>query len=319
MTSAPLATVALMRLVLMTEPQLGGTYDDLLFSAQSAEKAGLYGFSRSDHYYWSGESGLPATDAFTTLGGLARETKRARLTVLVSPITFRHPAVVAKAAASIDEMSGGRFDLGVGTGWMEAEHTAFGLPFPERKERFSRLEESLQYLRAAFTGGTFEGEFYTFNADARPRPTGISLIVGGQGPKKTPALAGRFADEYNHFAIAPDQLAMKIEVMKEAASAAGRNPDDITVSVMGPAMLAPDDGRLSELMNKAAAFRNISVGELEERWTAARIPRGTRERAEEAFAAFSAVGVSKYYLQWFDLPDRVAVAEQVELAAGLKL
>ena len=308
-----------MRLVLMTEPQLGGTYDDLLFAAQSAEKAGLYGFSRSDHYYWSGEPGLPATDAFTTLGGLARETKRARLTVLVSPITFRHPAVIAKAASSIDQMSGGRFDLGVGTGWMEAEHAAFGLPFPERKERFSRLEESLQYLRAAFTGGTFEGKFYTFNADARPRPSGISLIVGGQGPQKTPALAGRFADEYNHFAIAPDQLAMKIEVMKETASAAGRNPDEITVSVMGPAMLAPDDRRLSELMNKAAAFRNISVGELEERWSAARIPRGTRERAEEAFAAFSAVGVSKYYLQWFDLPDRVAVEEQVELAAGLKL
>jgi alkanesulfonate monooxygenase SsuD/methylene tetrahydromethanopterin reductase-like flavin-dependent oxidoreductase (luciferase family) len=308
-----------MRLLLMTEPQLGGTYDDLLFAAQTAEKAGLYGFSRSDHYYWSGEAGLPATDAFTTLGGLARETRRARLTVLVSPITFRHPAVIAKAAASIDEMSGGRFDLGVGTGWMEAEHSAFGLPFPERKERFSRLEESLQYLRAAFTGGTFDGKFYTFNADARPRPSGISLIVGGQGPQKTPALAGRFADEYNHFAIAPDQLATKIEVMKEAAGAAGRNPDDITVSVMGPAMLAPNDGRLTELMNRAAAFRNVSVGELEERWTAARIPRGTAGRAEEAFAAFSAVGVSKYYLQWFDLPDRAAVEEQVELAAGLKL
>jgi alkanesulfonate monooxygenase SsuD/methylene tetrahydromethanopterin reductase-like flavin-dependent oxidoreductase (luciferase family) len=303
----------------MTEPQLGGTYDDLLFAAQAAEQAGLYGFSRSDHYYWSGEPGLPATDAFTTLGGLARETKRARLTVLVSPITFRHPAVIAKAAASIDEMSGGRFDLGVGTGWMEAEHTAFGLPFPERKERFSRLEESLQYLRAAFTGGTFEGRFYTFNADARPRPNDINLIVGGQGPQKTPALAGRFADEYNHFAIAPDQLAMKIEVMKEAASAAGRNPADITVSVMGPAMLAPDEARLSELLNRAAAFRNITAKELEERWTTARIPYGTPEKVKEAFAAFTAVGVTKYYLQWFDLPDRATVEEQVELAAGLKL
>jgi alkanesulfonate monooxygenase SsuD/methylene tetrahydromethanopterin reductase-like flavin-dependent oxidoreductase (luciferase family) len=308
-----------MRFVLMTEPQLGGTYDDLLFAAQTAERAGLYGFSRSDHYYWSGEPGLPATDAFTTLGGLARETKRARLTVLVSPITFRHPAVIAKAAASIDEMSGGRFDLGVGTGWMEAEHTAFGLPFPPRKERFSRLEESLQYLRAAFTGGTFEGKFYAFDADARPRPSGVNLIVGGQGPQKTPGLAGRFADEYNHFAIAPEQLALKIEVMKEAASAAGRNPDDITVSVMGPAMLAPDDARLSELFDKAAAFRNITVSELEERWATARTPYGTPEKVLDAFAAYAAVGVTKYYLQWFDLPDRAAVEEQVGLAAGLKL
>lgn len=308
-----------MRLVLMTEPQLGGTYDDLLFAAQSAEQAGLYGFSRSDHYYWSGEPGLPATDAFTTLGGVARETKSVRLCVLVSPITFRHPAVIAKAAASLDEMSSGRFDLGVGTGWMEAEHAAFGLPFPLRKERFDRLEESLQYLRAAFTGGSFEGRYYTFDADARPRPSGLHLLVGGSGPEKTPTLAGRFADEYNHFAIAPEQLAVKIEIMKEAARAAGRNPDDITVSVMGPAMLAPDDGRLSELMNKAAAFRNISVGELEDRWNATGVPRGTADRATEAFAAFAAVGVTKYYLQWFDLPDRTAIAEQVELAAGLKL
>jgi alkanesulfonate monooxygenase SsuD/methylene tetrahydromethanopterin reductase-like flavin-dependent oxidoreductase (luciferase family) len=308
-----------MRFVLMTEPQLGGTYDDLLFAAQAAEQAGLYGFSRSDHYYWSGEPGLPATDAFTTLGGLARETKRARLTVLVSPITFRHPAVIAKAAASIDQMSGGRFDLGVGTGWMETEHTAFGLPFPERKERFSRLEESLQYLRAAFTGGTFEGRFYTFNADARPRPSGISLIVGGQGPQKTPALAGRFADEYNHFAIAPDQLAKKIDVMKEAAGGAGRNPDEITVSVMGPAMLAPNEARLSELLNRAAAFRNITVEDLEERWNTALTPYGTVDKVLERFAGLADVGVTKYYLQWFDLPDRAAVEEQVQLAAGLKL
>jgi alkanesulfonate monooxygenase SsuD/methylene tetrahydromethanopterin reductase-like flavin-dependent oxidoreductase (luciferase family) len=112
---------------------------------------------------------------------------------------------------------------------------------------------------------------------------------------------------------------MKIEVMKEAASAAGRNPADITVSVMGPAMLAPDEARLSELLNRAAAFRNITAKELEERWTTARIPYGTPEKVEEAFAAFAAVGVTKYYLQWFDLPDRATVEEQVELAAGLKL
>jgi len=303
----------------MTEPQLGGSYDDLLFAARQAEDGGLAGFSRSDHYSWSEQPGLPATDAFATLGGLARETKRARLCVLVSPITFRHPAVIAKAAASIDEMSGGRFDLGVGTGWMESEHVAFGLPFPPWKERFSRLEESLQYLRAAFTGGSFEGRYYSLDADVRPRPTGLRMVVGGQGPQKTPALAGRFADEYNHFAIGPEQLAVKIEVMREAASASGRNPNEITVSVMGPAMLAPDDGRLAELMGDAAALRNISVSELEERWNAAGVPRGTPERAAEAFAALSAVGVTKYYLQWWDLPNRAGIAEQVELATKVRV
>ena len=308
-----------MQLVLMTEPQMGGTYEDLLFAAQTAEDGGLAGFSRSDHYYWSGQPGLAATDAFTTLGGIARETNRVRLGVLVSPITFRHPAVIAKSAASIDEMSGGRFDLGVGTGWMEAEHEAFGLSFPPQRERFDRLTETLEYLRAAFSGGSFNGQYYSFDADARPRPVGIHLLVGGSGPEKTPTLAGRFADEYNHTAVAPEKLAVKIEVMKEAAREAGRNSDEVTVSLMGPAMLASSDRRLSELMKAAAGFRNISVAELEDRWKSARVPVGTPNRAAESLAAFAAIGVEKYYFQWFDLPNRHGIAEQVELAAGLNL
>ena len=307
-----------MRLVLMTEPQLGGTYDDLRFAAQTAERAGLDGFSRSDHYYWRGQPAFPATDAFSTVAGLARETDRVRLTILVSPITFRHPAVIAKSAASLDEMSGGRFDLGLGAGWMEAEHTAFGLPFPSRKERFSRLEESLQYVRAAFTGGSFEGRFYSFEGDMQPRPSGVRLVVGGSGPEKTPTLAGRFADEYNHGSIAPRKLAVKIEVMKEAATAAGRNPDDITVSVMGPSMLAPNAQRHAELL-ETARFRKVPVKELEESLDAEGAPHGTPDRAAEAFAAYAAVGVSKYYLQWLELGDRAGIAEQVEMAAGLKL
>ena len=307
-----------MLLVLMTEPHLGGTYEDLRFAAQAAEKAGLDGFSRSDHYYWAGQPSLPTTDAFTTVAGLARETERVRLTILVSPITFRHPAVIAKSAASLDEMSGGRFDLGVGAGWMEAEHKAFGLPFPTRKERFSRLDESLQYLRAAFTGGSFEGRFYSFAGDMQPRPKGVRLVVGGSGREKTPTLAGRLADEYNHGSIAPGELAAKIEVMKEAARAAGRNPDEITVSVMGPSMLAPNTKRHAELLENAR-FRKVPVKELEERLDAEGVPHGTPDRAAEAFAAYAAAGVSKYYLQWLDLGDRAGIAEQVELAAGLKL
>ena len=260
-----------------------------------------------------GKPGLPATDAFTTLGGLARETRQVRLGVLVSPITFRHPAVIAKSAASIDEMSGGRFDLGVGTGWMEAEHTAFGLPFPPRKERFDRLTESLQYLRAAFDGGSFEGRYYSFKADAEPRPSGIRLLVGGSGPEKTPTLAGRFADEYNHSAIAPDKLAAKIEVMKEAAREAGRNPDEITVSVMGPAMLAPPIGRLSELMTAAAAFRNVSVTELEERWNSARVPPRHPRAGGRGVGRVFGGGSRQVLPPMVGPPDRAGIAEQVEL------
>jgi alkanesulfonate monooxygenase SsuD/methylene tetrahydromethanopterin reductase-like flavin-dependent oxidoreductase (luciferase family) len=306
-----------MQLILMTEPQLGGTYEDLLFAARAAESAGLDGFARSDHYYWSREPGLPTTDAFATLGGLARETSRIRLCVLVSPITFRHPAVIAKMAASIDEMSGGRFDLGLGTGWMEEEHTAFGLPFPRWKERFERLEDSLQYLRASFGGGSFEGRYYRTDADAQPRPTALRIVVGGSGPEKTPTLAGRFADEYNHFIAAPDQLQPKIERMRESAAAHGRDPASITISLMCPAVLADDERRLGELLAEAAAFRRIGVPELAERWEKARVPMGSSERATESLAAFEAMGITKYYLQWFQLTDREGIAEQADLAGRL--
>lgn len=201
---------------------------------------------------------------------------------------------------------------------MEAEHDAFGLPFPPRQERFSRLEEALQYLRAAFSGGSFEGKFYRLNGDAQLPPRRIHLLVGGSGTEKTPRLAGRLADEYNHFTSAPEKLAPKIELMRDAATAAGRNPDDITVSVMGPALLAANDKRHAELLEKVR-FRKGSVADLEEEWDARCIPHGTPARAAEAFAKYAAIGVTKYYIQWVDLPDRAGIMEQVELAAGLRL
>jgi alkanesulfonate monooxygenase SsuD/methylene tetrahydromethanopterin reductase-like flavin-dependent oxidoreductase (luciferase family) len=306
-----------MQFGLMTEPQMGGSYDDLLFACRAAEEAGLVGFYRSDHYYWAGRPGLDATEAFTTLGGLATQTSAIGLAVLVSPITFRHPAVIAKSAATLDQMTGGRFQLGVGTGWMEAEHQAFGLPFPPWKERFARLEESLQYLRASFAGGTFEGRFYRTDADARPRSDRIRLIVGGSGPEKTPVLAGRYADEYNHFAVAPETLKVRIDRMRESAAANGRDPTAINTSVMGPAVLAGTRARLDELLAEAAAFRKITVDELVERWTKAGIPMGSPEQAREAIGRLEAAGVQRYYFQWLDLTDRRGMEEQVTQAAGL--
>ena len=201
----------------MTEPQLGGTYDQLLDAARWAEGKGLYGFARSDHYYSSRQPVPDATDAFATLAGLARDTSRIRLCVLVSPITFRHPAVIAKTAATIDQMSGGRFDLGVGTGWMELEHEAFGLEFPPTSERFERLVESLEYIKAAFSGESFRGVHYRFEGEAGPKPTGLRLIVGGSGPRRTPTLAGRVAGEYNTFLGLPSDIAPKIAGVRRAA------------------------------------------------------------------------------------------------------
>jgi alkanesulfonate monooxygenase SsuD/methylene tetrahydromethanopterin reductase-like flavin-dependent oxidoreductase (luciferase family) len=305
-----------MKFSFMTEPQLGGSYDDLARAARLTEQAGLASFARADHYYWAAGP-KPTTDAFTSLGGLARDLKRTRLAVLVTPITFRHPAVISKSAATLDEMTAGRFDLGVGTGWMEAEHDAFGIPFPSWKERFARLEEALQYIRASFSGQSFEGKYYRTEAEALPRPRGVRLIVGGSGPDKTPTLAGTYADEYNHFAIAPAELAPKIDKVRQAAAAAGRDPATITMSVMGPAVLARTAPLFAELMEGAARFRNVSVEALTERWRTAGVPMGTPEQAAPAFAAYEAAGVSKYYLQWLDLTDHRGIDELIAAVSSI--
>lgn len=294
-----------MEFALMTEPHLGGSYQQLLTAARFAESAGMAAFARSDHFY-SDRTPVPsATEAFTTLAGLARETRRIRLVVLVTPITFRHPAVIAKAAATLDEMSGGRFDLGIGTGWMEHEHEAFGLPFPSRRERFDRLEETLRYLEVAFRpgGGSYRGAHYRIDAQPKPVPSNLGIIVGGSGPERTPRLAGRFADEYNHFVASPRDISPKVATMRAAAEQAGRDPDSIRVSVMGPVLTGEDEAAYRERLKRMAAGRGRGPLRLEERWSDAGIPLGPPERVAETLAALRDIGVSRYYLQWLDLTD----------------
>ncbi|MEX2278875.1 MAG: LLM class flavin-dependent oxidoreductase [Acidimicrobiia bacterium] len=295
-----------MRYSLMTEPQLGGTYDQLLELALWAEAEGMVSFARSDHYYSSREPRPDATDAFATLAGLARETTSIRLCVLVSPISFRHPAVIAKTAATIDQMSGGRLDLGVGTGWMDLEHDVLGLPFPEWSERFERLSEALPYLRAAFEDdhASVSGNFYSIDAEVRPRPTGTRLVVGGSGSVKTPTLAGTYADEYNHFPASADELAPKIEVLRRAAEVAGRDPEGIEVTIMGPVITGRDEADFRQRLARAASERDVEPDALLERWTKANIPLGAPERVRETMATLERAGVDRYYLQWIDLEDR---------------
>jgi alkanesulfonate monooxygenase SsuD/methylene tetrahydromethanopterin reductase-like flavin-dependent oxidoreductase (luciferase family) len=312
------ATVPGMRFVLMTEPQLGGSYDDLLFACRATEQAGLEYFARSDHYYLPKKEGVETTEAFTTLGGLARETGNVRLVVLVTPITFRHPAVIAKSASTLDQMTGGRFDLGVGTGWMEREHHAFGVPFPPRKERFERLEESLGYLRATFSGQPFGGRYYSTYADAKPRPTGVRIVVGGSGPDRTPTLAGRFADEYNTSVIAAEDLTPRIAKVRATAEAHGRDPNLVTISVMGPAVLAASEKRFDKLLAAGAAFQNVTREELLDRWRKTGVPLGKLDDSAPAIARLQDLGVEKYYMQWLDLADRSGIEEMVSLAATLE-
>src|SRR5688572_14145732 len=196
-----------MELCVFTEPQQGATYDDLLRVAQATEELGFDAFFRSDHYLGMGTDGLPGpTDAWVTLAGLARETSRIRLGTLMTSATFRLPGPLAISVAQVDAMSGGRVELGLGSGWFEQEHTAYGIPFPPLGERFDRLEEQLAIVTGLWetpAGETFsyEGKHYRLtDSPALPKPVQAPrppVIIGGWGKTRTPALAARFADEFN--------------------------------------------------------------------------------------------------------------------------
>ena len=299
-----------MKFSLMTEPHLGGTYDQQLEAAQWAEREGLVSFARCDHYLSGSDPTPEATDAFAVLAGLARETHDIRLCVLVSPITFRHPAVIAKNATTIDQMSGGRLDLGVGTGWMELEHTAFGLPFPDWPERWARFEEALDYLDAAFADGhgKHDGEHYALDATVKPKPQGLRLVIGGSGQKRTPTLAGHRADEYNFFICPPDEARSKIEVMREAAG-----DREVEPTVMGGALVGRTDDVFQERLARAAEARGITPKELEDRYVSNGFPVGTPDRVAETVAGLEDAGVQRIYVQWLDLDDLDTMKDTVDI------
>jgi alkanesulfonate monooxygenase len=302
-----------MQFSLMTEPHLGGTYSQQLEAARWSEAEGLVSFARCDHFMSGREPTPDATDALSVLAGIARETSDIRLCVLVTPITFRHPAVIAKAAATIDQMSGGRLDLGVGTGWMESEHEALGLPFPNWSERWARFEEALDYLDAAFAPGhgTFHGEFYSLDADVKPKPTGIRLVIGGGGKRRTPALAGARADEYNFFVCPADEAREKVEAMRKAEG--DRN---VEATVMGTALVGRDDAAYRARLEGTAKARGISPEDLENRYRDSGIPVGTTQQAAETIAALEEAGVQRVYVQWLDLDDLDGMKETVTVLRG---
>ncbi len=297
----------------MTEPHLGGTYDQQLEVARWAEDAGLVSFARCDHYL-SGRDPVPdATDAFAVIAGLARETEQVRLCVLVSPVTFRHPAVIAKNAATIDQMSGGRLDLGVGTGWMDLEHEALGIPFPESGERWDRFEEALGYLDEAFGEGPgkYSGKFYRLDADVKPKPKGLRLVLGGSGRKRTPTLAGTTADEYNFFTCPPDEAKAKIEVMRQAAG-----DRIVEATVMGPVIVGHDETEYQERLARAASSRDVSPAELEERWVKSGMVVGTPSRVADSLTALEEAGVDRMYIQWIDLDDLEGMKSSFDVVLG---
>ncbi len=251
-----------------TEPQQGFTYDEQLAFALATERAGFDGFFRSDHYMRMGAGDpLPGpTDAWTTLAGLARETSRIRLGTLVSSATHRVPAVLAIQVAQVDEMSGGRVELGLGTGWFDAEHRSYGIPFPAK--RFGILEEQLEIVTGLWStpvGATFDfaGKHYTLvDAPALPKPAQarVPIIVGGGGPHRTPALAARFATEFNIGFRPESEIRDAFARVRAACERIDRDPATLKLSVALPTIAAPDEETLARRAEAAGRsldqFRN---------------------------------------------------------------
>lgn len=284
--------------------QTSGSYEEVVSAARWTEEHGLAAFAVPDHYLRAGgdqADKVPAADALIQLGGLARETMSIPLVMLVSPITFRHPAVYLKSAVTIDEMSGGRFTFGLGTGWMEQEHEIFGIEFYERADRFDMLEEALAYIRAGLSKPNpgFEGDHYRLQAfDALPDRTGsLPLLVGGVGQHKTPRLAGKYADEFNVYPSDLPGMRARIDRAKKAAVEAGRDPDAILLSSAGQVQTAPTEAEYRALLSEIAAEAGITVEELEAGYERRGTPRGTHEQVAEMMAGYASLGIERFYLQ----------------------
>jgi F420-dependent oxidoreductase-like protein len=299
-----------MDLRIFTEPQQGASYDTLLAVAKATEDLGFDAFFRSDHYLVMGDGdGLPGpTDAWITLAGLARETSRIRLGTLMTAGTFRLPGVLAIQVAQVDRMSGGRVEFGLGAGWYEAEHTAYGIPFP--KEKFDRLEEQLAVITGLWStplGETFDfdGTYYQLkDSPALPKPaqSPVPVLVGGMGAKRTPELAARYAAEFNVPFASVEDTGRQIERVRAAAKAAGR-ADELVYSNALVVAVGKDD---AEVARRAAAIGR-DVEELKANGLA-----GSPAEVVDKIGRYAEQGSTRFYLQVLDLSD----LEHLELIAA---
>jgi F420-dependent oxidoreductase-like protein len=299
---------------IFTEPQQGASYDDQLRVARAAEDAGFDAFFRSDHYLAMGVPGTPGpTDSYVTLAGLARETSRIRLGTLVTSATFRLPGPLAIAVAQVDHMSGGRVEVGLGTGWFEPEHTAYGIPFPPLGERFDRLAEQLEIVTGLWRTPpgerfSFTGRHYTLvDSPGLPKPVQQPhppLIVGGKGKRRTPELAARFADEMNVAFTPIDEVTAQFDRVERACAAIGRNPGELVRSVAQTTCVGRDD---AEMARRAEAL-GTKWGDLNPYDLA-----GTVDQVVDQLGTWrERTGISRFYLQLPDLTD----LDHVELIAA---
>jgi F420-dependent oxidoreductase-like protein len=315
------------RFALMTEPQQGLTYTEILALARAAEDAGFEAFFRSDHYAsFPGGAGLPTTDAWATIAGLARETTRINLGVLVSPVTFRSPGNLAKVTATAAEMSGGRVEVGLGAGWNVPEHHQHGLAFPDVRERFDMLEEQLAIVHGLWTepdGWSYSGKHWQVSdALFRPRPPAAAglkhpnLIVGGEAKPRMAALVARYADEVNITSATPESAAAGYARVADACRAISRDPGSVTRSAMTGVLVGRDE---AEVERRAAGLLEAvgRGGGLDaDQWLAERRRRwvfGTPEQARARVAELADAGVERVMLQTFLPRDLEMVARLGEI------
>jgi F420-dependent oxidoreductase-like protein len=287
------------------EPQQGATYGDQLAVARAAEALGYSAFFRSDHYVAMSGDGLPGpTDSWVTLGGIARETSTIRLGTMVTSATFRYPGPLAISVAQVDEMSGGRVELGLGAGWFEAEHKAYAIPFPPLGERFDRLSEQLDIIRGLWTTPTgetfdFSGTHYTVeDSPALPKPVQAPhppIVIGGGGAKRTPALTAKFASEFNMPFAPLDDLKTQYGRVATALADAGRAPDSLTYSAAFVVCAGRDE---SEIARRADAIGR-EVDELRSNSPLV----GTPEEIVDRLSPFAEAGVQRVYIQVLDMSD----------------
>lgn len=302
------------KLRIFTEPQEGATYDDLLRVAKTAESAGYDAFFRSDHYLRMGAvSGRPGpTDAWLTLAALARETERIRLGTLMTAGTFRLPGPLAISVAQVDQMSGGRVEFGLGSGWYEEEHNAYGIPFPTLRERFDRYAEQLEIVTGLWAtpkGGTYsyDGNYYQFTeSPALPKPVQDPrppVLIGGGGKKRTPLLAARHADEFNLPFVDIDTATAQFQRVAAACDEVGRDSSELIRSIGLVLCVGRDE---TEIAERADAIGR-DVDELRQNGLC-----GTPQEVVHKIGTWrERTGITRIYLQLLDLSD----LDQIDLVA----
>jgi F420-dependent oxidoreductase-like protein len=313
-----------MRVCLMIEGQEDVTWEQWLGLAGACEEQGLEGLFRSDHYESvMGMRERGSLDAWATLAALAARTSRIRLGTLVSPATFRHPSALAKTVATVDHVSGGRVELGLGAGWHEGEHRAYGFEFPATPVRMARLAEQLEIVKRSWTEDAFSfaGDYYRLeDLRALPKPAQRPhppLLVGGAAGPKSVALAARFADEYNTVGVPPAELPARRERLLAAWREAGRDPEEARFSLMTTCVVGRDQAEVEERVRRVLAVTGAEGGADEVVDARPQWLLGTVDQVVERLQALEAAGVSRVMLQHLDHEDLDMVAVLGQVAATL--